>query len=90
MTTETLQSANDDQNGPPPAARPDTSTMTDRQLANAVLTAGLRPRIGEIRRLAEAVLAAAGDKKKSKKAKDGKTRKLAKIPGQAKKKKKKD
>lgn len=89
MTTETLKSANDDQGGPPPGLRPDTSTMTDRQLANAILAAGLRPRVGEIRRLAEAVLSTAGDKKK-RKAKEGKTRKLAKIPGQAKKKKKKD
>ena len=76
--------ANDDPVVPAPA-RPDTSTMTDRQLAEAVLSKALRPRVAELRRLAEAVLAK-GVKKSGKKAKSGK---LARIPGQAKKKKKK-
>ena len=87
MAIEKLRSANDDQQIAA-QPRPDTSTMTDRQLANAILTRLVRPRTSEVRRLAEAVLATAG-KKKSKKVKDGKVRKLAKIPGQAKKKKKK-
>lgn len=88
MATETPQSENGDQR-PMAQPRPDTSTMTDKQLANAVLARTIRPRTSEVRRLAEAVVASAG-KKQGKKAKDGKPRKLAKIPGQAKKKKKKD
>lgn len=73
---------------PPPAIRPDTAAMTDRQLASAVLAKSLKPRAAEIRRLAEAV-AAGGKGKKAKKTKpETGDRKLAKIPGQKKKKKK--
>jgi hypothetical protein len=77
--------AADDEQGAAAADRPDTATMTDRQLAQAVLARTIRPRVAEVARLAEAVLAK-GKKKPAKKAKSGK---LAKIPGQAKKKKKK-
>lgn len=87
MAIENVRSARGDQD-PAPALRPDTATMTDRQLASAVLTRRIRPRVGEVRRLAEAVLASAG--KKHGKKKDRKSGKLAKIPGQAGKKKKKD
>ncbi len=69
-------------------ARPDTSTMTEVQLAQAVLDRTIRPRVGEVVRLAEAVLAKA-KKKSAKKGKTARSGKLAKIPGQAKKKKKK-
>ncbi len=67
-----------------PQTRADTSTMTDRQLAKAVLDKTVRPRVGEIRRLAEAVVAKSGKKA----AKKGKSGKLAKIPGQKKTRKK--
>jgi len=59
---------------------PDRDKLTDRQLAKAVLAGALRPRAGEVRRLATAVLerdALKVPKKKGKKAKSGK---LAKIP----------
>lgn len=73
------------QEAAPAAARPDTSAMTDRQLARAVLDKTVRPRVADILRLAEAVLSGG----KAKKAKGDKAeRKLAKIPGQKKKKKK--
>jgi hypothetical protein len=81
---EAMQAANDEQVASA-AARPDTATMTDRQLAEAVLARRIRPRVAEVGRLAEAVLAKSG-KKAGKKAKGGR---LAKIPGQGKKKKKK-
>lgn len=75
------------QEAAPAAARPDTSLMTDRQLARAVLDKTVRPRVADILRLAEAVLSG-GKAKKTKKAKGDKAeRKLAKIPGQKKKKK---
>lgn len=73
---------------PVSAQRLDTSAMTDRQLARAVLDKAVKPRAAEIRRLAEAI-AGGGKAKKAKKAKAGiGDRKLAKIPGQKKKKKK--
>lgn len=73
---------------------PTTEEMTDRQLAEAVLARAVRPRVADVRRLAEAVLAKpakkgkGGTKKTSgKKAKSQKAdRKLAKIPGQKRKK----
>jgi hypothetical protein len=71
----------------PAAPRPDTDAMNTAQLAKAVLTGEIRPRIGEVKRLAEAVVAKPPSKK-AKKAKKAE-RKLAKIPGQKKKKKKK-
>lgn len=75
------------QEAAPAAARPDTAAMTDRQLARAVLDKTVRPRVAEIQRLAEAVLSS-GKAKKTKKAKGDKAaRKLAKIPGQKKRKK---
>jgi len=57
------------------------------ELAAAVLARRLRPRVRHVRRLAEAVLAAE-DKQARKKAgkTSGKKRKLAKIPGQKRKK----
>ena len=81
----------DDTTGPeaaPAEARPDTATMTDRQLAQAVLQRTIRPRVAEVMRLAEAVVAKS-KKKAAKKGKAGRSGKLAKIPGQDKKKKKK-
>lgn len=72
-----------------------TAEMSDRQLAEAVLARTVRPKVGDIRRLAEAVLAASPKKKVKapekkgggKKAKAKKAdRKLAKIPGQKRKK----
>ena len=53
-----------------------------KELAEGILSRAIRPRVRDVRRLAEAVL-----KKKQKKAKkaEGKKRKLSKIPGQAKK-----
>ncbi|MXO59785.1 hypothetical protein GRI89_09560 [Altererythrobacter salegens] len=70
------------------AVRPDTSSMTDRQLAQAVLDRTIRARVAEVMRLAEAVVAKA-KKKPSKKGKTARSGKLAKIPGQSGKKKKK-
>ncbi|MBV8916335.1 MAG: hypothetical protein JOZ05_25270 [Acetobacteraceae bacterium] len=64
----------------PKAAEPPLSVA---ELARGVLGRTLRPRIGDVRRLAEAVLAAEqgkGKKIKGKK-KSGKKRKLAKIAG---------
>lgn len=69
-----------------PADRPDTGAMDERELAQAILARAIRPRVGEIRRLAEAVAAKNG-KKQGKKDKARKSdKKLAKIPGQKKKK----
>ena len=59
---------------------PDRDKLSDKQLAKAVLAGALRPRAGEVRRLATAVLerdALKVPKKQGKKAKSGK---LAKIP----------
>lgn len=65
----------------PPAAN-DAGELGLADLARAVLAREIkRPRIAEIRRLAEAVLAAEGKRAKKKAKKDGK-KKLAKIPGQ--------
>lgn len=71
----------------PAAARPDTAAMTDRQLARAVLDKTVRPRVAEVLRLAEAVLVGGKAKKAKKPRGDKADRKLAKIPGQKKKKK---
>ncbi|MXP41600.1 hypothetical protein GRI75_08085 [Altererythrobacter soli] len=82
------------------ARSPAHADLTDRQLAEAVLARTLRPRAADIRRLAEAVLAksakkkakdgtkkAAGKKAAGKKTKAHKANgKLAKIPGQKRKK----
>ena len=66
---------------PPPVARPDTTALSPKQLARLVLAREIKPRVSEVRRLAEAL---AGKPKKAKKDKSaGKAeRKLAKIPGQ--------
>ena len=66
---------------PAPIARPDTTGLSAKQLARMVLAREIKPRVSEVRRLAEAV---AGKPKKPKKDKSpGKAeRKLAKIPGQ--------
>lgn len=73
---------------PAPVARPDTTGLSAKQLARMVLAREIKPRVSEVRRLAEAV---AGKPKKPKKDKsagkssdkrDKAERKLAKIPGQ--------
>jgi hypothetical protein len=67
-----------------PAAERDK--LTDKQLAKAVLAGTVRPRVGEVRRLAEAVLRKDAPKstKKKSKGKRAKSGKLAKIPRQRK------
>jgi hypothetical protein len=64
----------------------DRAALTDKELAQAVLAGTLRPRAGEVRRLAEAVLWKDAPKppKKKGKAKKAKSGKLAKIPRQKK------
>jgi hypothetical protein len=54
--------------------------LSEKQLAKAVLAGTLRPRVGEMRRLAEAVLAKDAPKPGKKKGKKAKSGKLAKIP----------
>ena len=61
---------------PAPVAEP----LELKTLAEGVLARTIRPRVGDIRRLAEAVLKP--DKKKKKKAAKKAERKLSKIPGQ--------
>ena len=79
------QPAND---APPPAATEPTAPPPQLELAalaEAILARTIRrPRVADIRRLAEAVLAGARkpDKKKKKKAAKKAERKLSKIPGQ--------
>jgi hypothetical protein len=77
----------------PPAPKPaaDSSELSVKELARGIVSKEIRPRAADVRRLAEAVLAAGdGKPKKAKKAdrgkkKDKSNKKLAKIPGQAKK-----
>ena len=67
---------------PPPANDEGELALVD--LARGIVAREIRPRVADVRRLAEAVLAAE-EKRTRKKAggkKDGKKRKLAKIPGQ--------
>ena len=72
----------DNQDTAPPE-QPDTAAMSDRQLAKAVLARQIRPRVGEVRRLAQAVVAKSEKKKPAKKRKKKKSvRKLPTIPGQ--------
>lgn len=71
-----------------PNAEPiDQDTLDIKALAAAILAREVRPRVGSVRRLAEAVLAQ-GSKPakpaKKKKKSSGKKRKQAKIPGQKK------
>lgn len=63
-------------------AAPTREGLSDKQLARAVLDRAFRPRVSEIRRLAQAVLGKPGKKDKGRK-KDRKA-KLARLPGQAK------
>lgn len=68
--------------GPAKPVRPDTAALDIETLANLVLSREIKPRVGEIRRLAEALLRKK-DRKRAKKARkaDGKSvRKLSKIP----------
>ena len=68
---------------PPPSPAPAAESLDPAALAAGILDRTIKPRAADIRRLAEAVLAA-GQKpgKKKKKKADGKKRKLSKIPGQ--------
>lgn len=74
----------------PPPAQPSPApadTLDPAALAAGILDRTIRPRAADIRRLAEAVLAAGRKpakkkKKKAEKKADGKKRKLSKIPGQ--------
>lgn len=83
MTEETAPEAADTQEAPAPV---DQDDMPVADLAQAVLSREIRPRTASVRRLAQAVLeftAKAPKKKKGKSAKkDGKKRKLARIPQQ--------
>ena len=78
---------------PPAAAAPvDSASLGPMALAEAILARKLRPRVADVRRIAEALLETARSpgKKKKKKKKDGtkakkaagRKRKLIKIPGQ--------
>ncbi len=76
------------QTGAAATAPADREKLTDKQLAKAVLAHEIRPRVGEVRRLAEAVLkksAAKAAKKPKGKAKKAKSGKLARIPQKKKK-----
>ena len=67
-----------------PAPANDAGELALVDLARGIVAREIRPRVADVRRLAEAVLAAE-EKRTRKKAggkKDGKKRKLAKIPGQ--------
>ena len=71
----------------PNETTPARETLSDKQLARAILDRAFRPRISEVRRLAEAVL---GKKTgKGRKDKKDKKAKLARLPGQPKTKGKK-
>ena len=69
---------------PPAFAEPDRSELDVAALAEAILARRLRPRVSEVRRLAEALLdiERRRDKKKKKKKSGGKKRKLSRIAGQ--------
>jgi hypothetical protein len=69
---------------PPALAQPDRSELDVAALAEAILARRLRPRVSEVRRLAEALLdiERRRDKKKKKKKSGGKKRKLSRIAGQ--------
>lgn len=72
----------------------DQDALSLKDLATAILAREFRPRVSSVRRLAEAVLAEDSKPRKKKKKADagaksvGKKRKLAKIPGQKKGRKK--
>lgn len=61
------------------APAPARETLSDKQLARAILDRAFRPRISEVRRLAAAVLG-----KKAGKGKKDRKAKLARLPGQPK------
>lgn len=68
-----------------PAPANDEGELALADLARGIVAREIRPRTADIRRLAEAVLAAEEKRARKKaggKKKDGKKRKLAKIPGQ--------
>ena len=67
-----------------PKLAPAPAELDAKALAEGILARTIRPRAADVRRLAEAVLAAGRkpDKKKKKKKAEGKKRKLSKIPGQ--------
>jgi hypothetical protein len=75
-------SANKPAGETPPAVTPApvAESLDLKALAEGILARTIRPRAGDIRRLAEAVLKP--DKKKKKKAAKKAERKLSKIPGQ--------
>ena len=68
-----------------PVAANDQDELKVDDLTRAILARELRPRTGDIRRLAEAVLAKKSKKARKDKAGGKKSKKLAKIPGQKKK-----
>lgn len=70
-----------------PDAPPAREALSDKQLARAILDRAFRPRISDVRRLAEAVLGKKAGKGR-KDNKEGKA-KLARLPGQPKAKGKK-
>ena len=68
---------------PPPANDEGELALVD--LARGIVAREIRPRVADVRRLAEAVLAVQEKRARTKaggKKKDGKKHKLAKIPGQ--------
>ena len=77
----------------PPAKAPAPADKRDElsvgELARGILSKDIRPRAGDVRRLAEGVLAGGKPKKDKKDKADGKKakakKKVAKIPGQTKK-----
>ncbi|HWK41301.1 MAG TPA: hypothetical protein VNR60_05155 [Croceibacterium sp.] len=85
MTQDQPTEATPAADSPPPAPAPDRDSLSLAGLAQAILAREFRPRVREIRRLADAVLATE-EKRARKKAgggkKGGKKHKLAKIPGQ--------
>ena len=68
--------------------RPDTADLDIEALAKAILAREIKPRVGEIRRLAEALLRKKDRKraKKARKAESNGDRKLSKIPARKRKK----
>lgn len=78
-------SVNEAPEAAPAVAPPEPAAELDpRALAEGILARTIRPRAADVRRLAEAFLAAGRkpDKKKKSKKAEGKKRKLGKIPGQ--------
>ena len=83
MTRNSKTASAPKRTAPPPKPVDNRDEMSVAELARGVLSKDIRPRIGDVRRLAEAALA--GKKPKKDKKADGKKakgKKLAKIPGQ--------